>query len=1578
MEFKVRTKKLKGSTGDIRTSWLGLKKASMEITSVMNNVNIGNSTGQIKSTLKKSNEKLEVIQGATSKIRTNLQAIASHYEITEIAIKNQRNKKMSLGDLAKIIGGGLVIGGATIQDIWGKGKKWWNKYVGDPVAVESGNFILEIDDLQMGTETPFTLTRFYNSSDTNNGAFGLGWTHNYEMQISINEQGAAVRLGDGSEEVFTKDNKNYVALGGTATLEVIDGKYHYTTIDNDLSIFDEQGTLLRAENANGFGYDLEYEAGKLIKVIRDNGDSFEFKYSEENPDHIESVTDHSGRSILYKYNGRNLTSVTSGDRVVKFDYDSSGCLSDVVDSRGVTVVHNEYDDEGRVSRQFFPDGSEMRYTYDKENAATTVTEKNGSESYHFHDELLRNTDNVYTNGTESFEYNDKNLVTSEKDLNENEIKYQYDNRGNISKIVRPDGVVINMTYEKHNKPVTISVNGVRKIKNAYDSKGNLLEAIDALGRKVSYKYNEKGLPIEMRLPSGRTVELSYDEKGNLNWFKDPQGVRTSYEYDELNRIISSTDATNNTSNYEYDRYGNLTRFTDAAGNSRRFKFNEINSIEEFTDFNGATTRLSYNKLGFVSRITDPLGRITEEEYDDMWNVSSHKLPNGATVHFEYDENGNVTKEIDPMGNESTFEYDGNNNLKFSIDPEGAVAEFRYDNLDNLIYVKDPEGNETEYEYDANNNLVHIKDANGGEVHLEYDDADQLICEKNALGETRKYAYTPDGDVSKVIDEAGRVTTIEYDSIRKPSKIAYPDGREQYFTYDINGRLESQGTNRGYTVRYEYDAVGNVIAIRDNNGANNTYTYDAVGNMTSSCDCNGNKNVYEYTLTGKLSSVTDELGCRTEYVYDALDMLVEIKKIGEGEIHKTECVRDLCGNIVSVTDPLGYTEKFVYNGRGELTQAIDKDGYLTQYGYDRNGELNSVKYDDGREIMMQHDALGKLSEVSDWTGITKVESDILGRITKVIYPDNRSAEYTYGKAGERLSVKHPDGRVVSYGYDKAMRLTSLKEGDTDVRYGYDDYGYLISKTVGTGLATSYAYDNRGLLTEIKSMQNGKLLDSSRITYDSNGERTSIERFREGLPEESGLFEFGYDPTGRLASVKKNGAALRSYEYDAFGNRKSLVSGGVSTSYTYDAMDRLLEAAGPVKETFRYDKRGNVIERAIDGKTCNSYVYDPAGKLAEAANGLNKASYTYNGLGHRIEETILGGADSDRKIKYTVDMTKYFNNLFERSINGKSEAYIFDGTFITLKGETDYNVINDDKGSPIRLLGMDGSNAETYGYDEFGTSLYEPENSIQPLRYIGYRNDPTADMYFAQAREYMPEHGRFAGQDPVKGDIVRPITLNPYLYCANMPFTYYDPEGRFLAHLAAGAIGAIGGAVVGGGMELGKQLIGQIKEGGLSNVNLKNVNWGKVGTSALGGAVEGGVLGLTGNPVLAGAAGGFVGGFAEAKFVDKKGWGESIACGAVDAAIGAAVGAIGKKLKTFMPKWYQDLTANPAKDFYEGQLSNLAGVIKVCSPKTWGPELLHTFGQHIKGAVVKEFIKKIQPSAYIKKLAGGFTKCLLRIA
>lgn len=99
------------------------------------------------------------------------------------------------------------------------------------------------------------------------------------------------------------------------------------------------------------------------------------------------------------------------------------------------------------------------------------------------------------------------------------------------------------------------------------------------------------------------------------------------------------------------------------------------------------------------------------------------------------------------------------------------------------------------------------------------------------------------------------------------------------------------------------------------------------------------------------------------------------------------------------------------------------------------------------------------------------------------------------------------------------------------------------------------------------------------------------------------------------------------------------------------------------------------------------------------------------------------------------------------------------------------LQDELGSPLRIEDESGFTRETYGYGAFGENLYGNQGVLQVFGYTGYQRDNVAGTYYAQAREYQAEVGRFAGRDIVKGYFIVPMSLNEYSYCIPFKPEYY---------------------------------------------------------------------------------------------------------------------------------------------------------------------------------------------------------------
>ena len=855
-------------------------------------------------------------------------------------------------------------------------------------------------------------------------------------------------------------------------------------------------------------------------------------------------------------------------------------------------------------------------------------------------------------------------------------------------------------------------------------------------------------------------------------------------------------------------------------------------------------------------------------------------PDRGQTTYIYNEHNLLSRVKHADGSKVRYTYDANGNRTGEEDENGAKTRFTYDALGRVVEVNGEEGLHYAYRYDGEGNLIHAEDALGNTVSMEYDANGNLVKETSPLGESRSYTYTPLGDVESITDEAGRRIRYSYHPGGQLKAICYPDGREEAFAYDANGNLESHTLATGFTLTYTYDSMDRITEIRGSEGERKTYTYDALGNVTSMTDGKGHTTRYAYTLSGQLLKVTDALGNETRYRYDACDRLTEIRQYGaEGSLkgdtevsgmdealleaekkngrnrvcHITRYTRDLRGQVTEVTDALGQKEAYTYDPKGQLLGKLDKDGYLTKYAYTKQGDVSRIQYADGREVKLSYNPLRQLIEVQDWLGLTRIQNDALGRATKVTYPDQKEVSYTYGKAGERRSITYPDGRTVYYGYDEQLRLSELKEGDRVITYGYDEQGRLKNKQFPNGTSTTWKYDEKSQLTELIHRDTEGILDRYTYTYDLVGNKTGITKERRGLIEESGTYTYGYDPLDRLESIRKDNVLETQYRYDAFGNRTGKESRERQTSYQYNALNQLINLTdqsqeGTSRETYLYDRRGNLSKVIRDGTVKNRYVYGALNRLEEAVNVAGEtAKYQYHGLGHRVGKEIsldptkqLSGQSQkpDSRIDYLIDLTKEYHNLLEKTEDGISQTYFWDGNVAAFEesGKRSY-YLQDELGSPLRIEDESGFTRETYGYGAFGEDLYGNQGDLQVFGYTGYQRDNVAGTYYAQAREYQAEVGRFAGRDIVKGYFIVPMSLNEYSYCINNSLLCQDNNGMWITIAVGAAIGCIGGIV--------SQVVTDIVTG--EKPSLK-----KYVTSAVSGAIGGAVGGATGNMAAAGAA------------------------------------------------------------------------------------------------------------------------------
>ena len=208
-------------------------------------------------------------------------------------------------------------------------------------------------------------------------------------------------------------------------------------------------------------------------------------------------------------------------------------------------------------------------------------------------------------------------------------------------------------------------------------------------------------------------------------------------------------------------------------------------------------------------------------------------------------------------------------------------------------------------------------------------------------------------------------------------------------------------------------------------------------------------------------------------------------------------------------------------------------------------------------------------------------------------------------------------TITYVYDPLYRLKEANYSDSRYfHYTYDSVGNRLTETkcailpCGTPVTNTYVYDNANRLTSV----NGQTYQ-----WDDNGNLLN-----------DGPSTYVYDAANRLTSVS-NQSSVSSYQYNGLGDRLSQTVDSVTTNYvldmnagltqvladgtntyTYDIANRLTSVNG---QTYTWDNNGNLLN---DGTS--TYTYDAANRLASVTQGTTLSSYTYNGLGDRLSQTV----------------------------------------------------------------------------------------------------------------------------------------------------------------------------------------------------------------------------------------------------------------------------------------------------------------------------------------------------------------------
>jgi RHS repeat-associated protein len=693
--------------------------------------------------------------------------------------------------------------------------------------------------------------------------------------------------------------------------------------------------------------------------------------------------------------------------------------------------------------------------------------------------------------------------------------------------------------------------------------------------------------------------------------------RTVYQFNGSGRVTSITDDHGLANAYSYDSKGRLASVTDPSSQSLSFTYSSNNHITKVSDSAGRSVTYAYDSAGNLSTVTDPLGGVTTYGYDPQYRLTQITDPAGHTyLTNTYDSKGRITDQRDGLGNHWTLGYSPGQTQV--TEPEGGTQTYAFDAKDRLTARTDELGHTTTYGYDAAGNLTDIGRPAAANWHLGYDPPGNLTSIADPLGDQRSFAYDAQNRPTSYADARGKTWSYAWSPANDLTQVTDPKNQATSLTYNSAGKPLTLTDPKNHTTGFDYDSRGNLTSRTDPLGHTTSFGYDAYNNLTSLTRPGLGAETYERNALGDLLSVTTPPGNKTTYAYDQDG---EPTQITDPALNVWRIDRNAMERPTQITDPAGNQIQIAYDGNLNPNRVTDRRGNATTYGYDRANQLTQVQLPGGETYGLAYDGRGNLTQLTDPLGRQRAYAyDLADRLTQVDEPLQTTTRYGYDANGELTSITDPRGNGTDLTYDELGQLTRIDQPlAKQTSFTYDPAGNLATRTT-TAATLDFNYDAADRLTQVASGQN--VLRG--YGYDA------ADRLTQATDAQNKTIAIGWNGEDRATSIDDGRGQTVTRAYDSRGNLASQTDGRGTTTYAYDALDRITALTDPqgVAQSFHYNPEGALTEADLGNGAVTTNAYNSDGRLTQTRSQagqttLQSLDYGYDAAGRLTSQTDQSG-------------------------------------------------------------------------------------------------------------------------------------------------------------------------------------------------------------------------------------------------------------------------------------------------------------------------------------------------------------------
>ena len=601
-------------------------------------------------------------------------------------------------------------------------------------------------------------------------------------------------------------------------------------------------------------------------------------------------------------------------------------------------------------------------------------------------------------------------------------------------------------------------------------------------------------------------------------------------------------------------------------------------------------------------------------YDKFGNRISVTERDGSTISRSYDSHSRLAKQLTPEGALSKYTWDEHNRLlttsvcdfRDRLNPgDPVVVSYTYESTGanpNPITMTDGNGHTTEYSWDEYGNLLSVTDPTGVRTTYTYNARQELISITNGVGDTVHLEYDKHGRIVQVRDALGHVTSTHWNSAGQLASVTDAAGSRWSLTYPELAPEELVPA---------FVRQSDTHRVRD--------TSRPMGQLpVSLTDPYGHVTHFEYNNGNQITAVTDPLGRTNRAVFDAWGNMVKtINALGA----VTNYEYDGLSQLIAVTDPLGARIEFDYDLAGEISQITDATGVVTHRTVDRRT---------GKETTSSGGILGSSFRHVDYLGRVIIEGENNTHSSQPVRRASQNSKSpsasprnsetvteftTYDATGNPVETLDAHGGLTRRTYDAANRLIrEVSAAGRTQTFDYDQAGRL--RRMGVGLSVP---EQKPTVGENVEWEEPTAWAYTTLTYDA-ASRIIARTYPDGTTEHT-----TYDALGRIVRVQ-HGSRTATYAYDRCSRliRMSDNSAG-NRRFIYDAAGQLVTAVDALgyRTHFEYDAAGQMVRTLDATGQVTTYIYDAAGQLIRTVKGAGStaeitSTYTYDAAGRLLSE------------------------------------------------------------------------------------------------------------------------------------------------------------------------------------------------------------------------------------------------------------------------------------------------------------------------------------------------------------------------